>query len=54
MTIQGDQTLTVSAVGCRMQGYVANDPFTILNPKAKVQVVACVDKDQNIINWIKE
>lgn len=48
--IRGDQHLTVAAFGCRMRNYAAEQPFTLANPKAVLQVVACVDKDERLVN----
>jgi hypothetical protein len=50
MLIKGDKKLTVSLVGSRMRNYVSAQPFTIQNPLAQVQAVACVDKDENLYN----
>src|SRR5205823_8402346 len=50
MTIKGDKTLTVTLVGSRMRGYVAEAPFTIQNPKAVIQAVACIDKHEKPFN----
>lgn len=46
ISINGDQVLTVSMLGCRMQGYKADNPITINNPYARVRAIACVDKDE--------
>lgn len=43
LLVRGDQRLTISLSGCRMRNYAAADPITCLNPKALVQVRACVD-----------
>jgi hypothetical protein len=40
----------VSLTGCRMRNYAADSPFTIENPRAVVQAVACVDKDEKLVN----
>ncbi len=47
MTIRGEDDLSVSMVACRMRNYQAKKPITILNKKAKIQVVACFDKSDN-------
>lgn len=52
MLIKGDKKATVSIVGSRMRNYVSDKPFTIQNPLAQVQAVACVDKDENLYNVI--
>lgn len=50
LVIRGDRRLTVSLVGCRMRNYDAAAPITRLNPQSLVQVVACVDKDEQALN----
>jgi hypothetical protein len=48
--VRGDDALTVTLFGCRMRNYAADAPFTIKNPRATVQAVACVDKDERLVN----
>jgi hypothetical protein len=50
LLIRGDKKLTVTLTGCRMRNYVAGSPITCLNPRALVQAVACVDKDEALFN----
>jgi hypothetical protein len=50
MLVRGDKKLTISLVGSRMRNYVAASPFTIDNPKAVMQVVACVDNNEEFVN----
>lgn len=50
LLIKGDKKLTVSLFGSRMRGYAAKDPITVENPKAIVQAVGCIDKDENAFN----
>lgn len=45
----GDQPLTISMTGCRMQGYTNDVPITVLNPKAKIKTACCVDKNGNFL-----
>ena len=52
MLIKGDKKLTISLVGSRMRNYASAQPFTIQNPAAVIQAVACVDKDENLYNTI--
>jgi hypothetical protein len=47
LLVRGNRKLTVSLVGSRMRNYAADVPFTIQNPKAVVQAVACIDKHEN-------
>lgn len=50
MLIRGDKRLTVSVVGSRMRNYVSDEPFTVQNAEARIQAVACVDKNENLYN----
>jgi len=50
MTVKGDQKLTISIFGSRMRNYESNNPFTILNEKAVIQAVACLDKNEEPFN----
>jgi hypothetical protein len=52
MTVKGDEKLTVSVFGSRMRNYESENPFTILNEKAVVQAVACLDKDEMPVDII--
>lgn len=51
MLVKGDKRLTVSLVGCRMRNYVSNQPFTVQNPQARIQAVACIDKEEEFYNF---
>lgn len=42
--VRGNKKLTISLSGCRMRNYVSDSPITILNEKALIQAVACIDK----------
>jgi hypothetical protein len=50
LNVQGNQKLTISLFGSRMRNYVADDPITCHNPRAIVQAVACIDKDEQPYN----
>jgi len=53
--VRGQDPLTVSMFGCRMQEYRAADPLTIDNPKASLQAAACFDvKHQRWLNFTRE
>lgn len=52
LLITGDKPLTVSLYGCRMRNYRAENPLTIRNPQARVQAVACVDKEEQFFNTL--
>ena len=52
LLITGDKPLTVSLYGCRMRNYRAGNPLTIRNPQARVQAVACVDKEEQFFNTL--
>jgi hypothetical protein len=53
LLVKGNEKLTISLFGCRMRNYVSKDPFTIENPAAIIQAVACIDKDEQLYNFIK-
>jgi hypothetical protein len=50
LLVRGDKKLTVTLNGCRMRNYVSAEPITVQNPKALIQAVACVDKDERLLN----
>ncbi len=50
LLVRGDGRLTVTLFGCRMRNYAAASPITNLNPRAAIQAVACVDKDEQLFN----
>lgn len=52
LLIKGNKKLTVTLTGCRMTKYMADNPITIENKSAIVQVIGCVDKYQNPFNSI--
>lgn len=51
MLVKGDKKLTVSVVGCRMRNYVSDQPFTVQNPMARIQAIACIDKEEDFYNY---
>jgi hypothetical protein len=52
LLVRGDDLLTVSLFGCRMRNYASDHPFTIQNPKARIQAVGCWDKAQNPFTFV--
>jgi hypothetical protein len=52
MRIKGDKKLTVTIAGCRMRNYVSDLPITIENKNAVVQVVVCIDENENLCNYV--
>jgi len=48
MKVTGTDKCTISLIGCRMRNYFADDPLTIENKNAVIQVVACIDKNEDI------
>jgi hypothetical protein len=46
MLVRGNKKLTISLSGCRMRNYVSDSPITILNEKALIQAVVCIDKNE--------
>ena len=53
LLIKGDKLLTVSLFGCRMRNYRADSPVTIENSKARIEAVACVDKNEEFFSLKK-
>lgn len=54
LLIKGDKLLTISLFGCRMRNYRAESPITVENESARVEAVACVDKDERFFSLKKE
>jgi hypothetical protein len=54
LLVRGDRKLTVSLHGCRMRNYAADEPITKENPRATIQAVACVDKNEAWLNRVYE
>jgi hypothetical protein len=52
LLVRGKEKLTVSLFGCRMRNYAAEQPITIENPKALIQAVGCVDKQEKAFNLV--
>ncbi|MBX3007068.1 MAG: hypothetical protein KF816_03470 [Melioribacteraceae bacterium] len=50
LLVKGNEKLTVSLYGCRMNSYLSENPFTIENPKAIIQATDCIDKYENPFN----
>ena len=50
LLVRGDKKLAVSLSNCRMRNYAADEPITVENPKALIQAVTCVDKNENAFN----
>lgn len=50
LCVRGQDTLSVSIFGARMRNYTADQPITNTNPKAVIQAVACVDRDERPFN----
>ena len=50
LLVRGDKLLTVALFGCRMRNYRAENPFTIENPKARIEAVACIDKNEKFFS----
>lgn len=46
LCVEGNNMLTISLVGCRMQGY-ASSPLTVRNPNARISMTACFDYNGN-------
>ncbi|MCF1714642.1 hypothetical protein L0U88_08400 [Flavihumibacter sp. RY-1] len=52
MQVRGTDKLTISLFGCRMRNYISKNPFTVKNPAAIIQAVACIDKEEELYNTI--
>ncbi|MBR5848743.1 MAG: hypothetical protein IKY69_04660 [Bacteroidaceae bacterium] len=52
--VRGDKLLTVTLYGCRMRNYRADSPVSVENPNARIEAVACVDKDEKFFSLKKE
>ena len=50
LLVRGDEKLTVSIWGSRMRNYMADNPISIENTNALIQVTGCIDKNENIFN----
>jgi hypothetical protein len=50
MKVTGNDKCSVSLFGCRMRNYFADKPLTIENINAVIQVVACIDKNEEAFN----
>lgn len=54
LLIKGSQKLTVVIMGCRMRNYNAKEPITIENPKAVIRAIGCIDKHENVFEYISK
>ena len=54
LLVKGDKLLTITLYGCRMRNYRGESPVTIENPDARVEAVACVDKNERFFSLKKE
>ena len=54
MLVKGDKLLTITLYGCRMRNYLSDNPITIENPSARVQAVACIDKNEEFFSLEKK
>lgn len=54
LIVRGKEPVTITLFGCRMRNYVSDNPITIQNPHARIQAVACVDKNEQLYNMTKE
>lgn len=50
MKVTGNDTCSISLIGCRMRNYVSDKPFTIENKNAVIQAVACIDKNEEVFS----
>ncbi len=52
MLVKGDEKLTITVMGSRMRDYMSDNPFTVENNKAVIQVIGGIDKEENPYNKI--
>lgn len=52
LLVRGNKRLTVTMTSCRMRNYVAEQPVTRANTNAIIQLVACVEKNEQLVNQI--
>ncbi|MBL9170258.1 MAG: hypothetical protein JNN07_21160 [Verrucomicrobiales bacterium] len=50
LLVRGNQSLTVSLIGCRMRNYESVEPITRLNTNSVIQATACVDQHESFYN----
>ena len=53
LLVRGDKLLTISLYGCRMRNYRADSPITVENPKARIEAVGCIDKNEEFFSFKK-
>ncbi|MBI9018662.1 MAG: hypothetical protein JEZ07_15520 [Phycisphaerae bacterium] len=51
LLVKGDKKLTITLMGCRMRNYVSDMAITNLNPKAVIQAIGCIDKNEDIFEY---
>jgi hypothetical protein len=54
LLVRGDKLLTISLFGCRMRNYRTDSPITVENPKARIEAVGCIDKNEEFFSFKKE
>jgi len=52
LLVRGEKKLTVSVTGCRMRNYVADEPITVENKQALIQVSNGIDKNEAAFNRV--
>jgi hypothetical protein len=50
LLVRGDKKLTVSLSNCRLRNYTSDEPITVENPKALIQAIGCVDRNEKAFN----
>jgi hypothetical protein len=48
MKVTGADKCTISLSGCRMRNYFSEEPLTVENKNALIQVTGCIDKNEEI------
>lgn len=52
LLVLGNEKSTITLFGCRMRNYIADNPITNKNENALIQAVACIDKNEKLVNRI--
>lgn len=52
LLIKGNKKLTVTITGCRMTKYLSDNPISVENKSAVIQIIGCIDKNQHPFNLV--
>ena len=51
LLVRGNKKLTITLYGCRMRNYLSDNPLTIENPAALIEVLGCIDKNEEFFTF---